>query len=189
MATEACGPCEGLARLPSPVHGAGGASVGSCEVRRWVRHSVRCWSHATEGTQTRHVAGSQSQQGLLRASAVFTDASRSSCWWPRPQWRWVRRDVGHMVWGRARVVDALRRSIQATTCGPRERPETATEPPAALGGPAAPRAPPRHGRRCRKFLERGVRAPTDPDKVDEGNARDLLRRPKGSTTPLRRLLA
>jgi hypothetical protein len=45
-------------------------------------------------------------------------------------------------------------STQATACGPRERPETATEPPAALGGPAAPRAPPRHGRRCRKFLER-----------------------------------
>ena len=107
----------------------------------------------------------------------------------KAQVSWVRRDVGHMVWGRARVVDAPRRSTQATTCGPRERPETATEPPVALGGPAAPRAPPRHGRRCRKFLERGVRAPTDPDKVDEGNARDRLRRPKGSTTPLRRLLA
>ena len=87
------------ARSPAPpVHGAGGASVGSCEVRRWVRHSVRCWSHATEGSQTRHVAGSWSQQRLLRASASRTDASRSSCWWPRPQWRWVRRDVGHMVW-------------------------------------------------------------------------------------------
>ena len=61
----------------------------------------------------------------------------------KAQWRWVRRDVGHMVWGRAHVVDALRRSTQATTCGPRERPETAAEPPAALGGPAAPRAPPR----------------------------------------------
>ena len=57
----------------------------------------------------------------------------------KAQWRWVR----HMVWGRAHVVDALRRSTQATTCGPRERPETAAEPPAALGGPAAPRAPPR----------------------------------------------
>ena len=72
------------ARSPAPpVHGAGGASVGSCEVRRWVRHSVRCWSHATEGSQTRHVAGSWSQQRLLRASASRTDASRSSCWWPR----------------------------------------------------------------------------------------------------------
>ena len=75
----------------------------------------------------------------------------------KAQVSWVRRDVGHMVWGRARVVDAPRRSTQATTCGPRERPETATEPPVALGGPAAPRAPPRHGRRCRKFLERGVK--------------------------------
>lgn len=52
-------------------------------MRRWARHSVRCWSHATEGAQTRHVAGSRSQQRLLRASASFTDASRSSCWWPR----------------------------------------------------------------------------------------------------------
>ena len=43
----------------------------------------------------------------------------------KAQWRWVR----HMVWGRAHVVDALRRSTQATTCGPRERPETAAEPP------------------------------------------------------------
>ena len=43
----------------------------------------------------------------------------------KAQWRWVR----HMVWGRAHVVDALRRSTQATTCGPREPPETAAEPP------------------------------------------------------------
>ena len=34
-------------------------------------------------------------------------------------------------------------STQATTCGPREPTLTAAEPPAALGGPAAPRAPPR----------------------------------------------
>ena len=67
------------ARSPAPpVHGAGGASVGSCEVRRWVRHSVRCWSHATEGSQTRHVAGSRSQQRLLRASASLTPTRRGA---------------------------------------------------------------------------------------------------------------
>lgn len=57
--------------------------VAAVRVRRWARHSVRCWSHATELSQTRPVAGSRSQQRLLRASASFTDASRSSCWWPR----------------------------------------------------------------------------------------------------------
>jgi hypothetical protein len=113
--------------------------AAAVKVRRWARHSVRCWSHATEGSQTRHVAGSRSQQRLLRASASFTDASRSSCRWPRPQWHWVRRDVGHMVWRRAHAVDALRRASRRPRAGRgsgRRRPRSRPRPP---GRPAAPR--------------------------------------------------
>ena len=119
------------ARSPAPpVHGAGGASVGSCEVRRWVRHSVRCWSHATEGSQTRHVAGSRSQQRLLRASASLTPTRRGA-----PAGGQGSGELGapgcgpHGVGGvraRGRRPSA---STQGTMCGPRKRPVTAAEPP------------------------------------------------------------
>ena len=75
-------PSTGL-RRPRRARALSPLRAAAVRVRRWARHSVRCWSHATEGAQTRHVAGSWPQQRLLRASASFTDASRSSCWWPR----------------------------------------------------------------------------------------------------------
>ena len=132
------------ARSPAPpVHGAGGASVGSCEVRRWVRHSVRCWSHATEGSQTRHVAGSWSQQRLLRASASLTPTRRGA-----PAGGQGSGELGapgcgpHGVGARARARRPSA-STQATTCGPREPTLTAAEPLRGPGGPAAPRATPR----------------------------------------------
>ena len=147
------------ARPPAPpVHGAGGASVGSCEVRRWVRHSVRCWSHATEGSQTRHVAGSWSQQRLLRASASRTDASRSSCWWPRLSVALGAPGCGpHGVGTRARG-----RRPSAEHPGDHVRAEGA----AGDGRRAAPWAPvgpqlrarlrdEERGRRRRKFLKGG----------------------------------
>jgi hypothetical protein len=75
-------PSTGL-RRPRRARALGRPGAAAVRVRRWARHSVRCWSHATEGAQTRPVAGSRPQQRRLRASASFTDASRSSCWWPR----------------------------------------------------------------------------------------------------------
>ena len=168
--------------------------AAAVKVRRWARHSVMCWSHATEGSQTRHVAGSRSQQRLLRASASFTDASRSSCRWPRPQWHWVRRDVGHMVWRRAHAVDALRRASRR----PHVRAEGAAGDGrgAGRGPPVGPqlRATPRRGRgrRCRKFLDRGGEMSEHPVYVRSGLSRGLLGyegnscRPHRHPAPVRR---
>jgi hypothetical protein len=158
-----CGRCAmGFARLP-PVHGAGGASAGACS------QPAQCGGRegAALGTPQREVLVARDRRApdaaRRRLTVPATAAARLGGFYRRveelllvakAQWRWVRRDVGHMVWRCARVVEALRRSTQATTCGPRERPETAAEPPVALGGPAAPRAPPR-GRRCRKFWRGG----------------------------------
>ena len=101
------------------------------EVRRWVRHSVRCWAHATGGSQTRHVAGFWPQQGAPLASR--TGASRSARW-PRPHWRWVRRDVRHMVRHSPTRSVPFGEHPRGATCGPRERTVTAAEPPAAPVG-------------------------------------------------------
>jgi len=138
-------------------------SAGACggvKVRRWVRRSVRYWSHATDRPQTRHVAGPWSQQGLLRASASCTDASRSARWWPRlsgagcagtwATWcgdaRTRSTPFGEHPGGHVHAERADGDGRRAAPC-PRSARSSARD--SATRG---------RGRRCRKFLDRGVKS-------------------------------